>query len=69
MKNIIELEQTSKSFIQGDRIFTALKEVSLTINKGEYIAIVGKSGSGKSTLLNLITGRSEGRRVGKECRL
>ena len=56
MKNIIELEQTSKSFIQGDRIFTALKEVSLTINKGEYIAIVGKSGSGKSTLLNLITG-------------
>lgn len=54
--NIIELDKVSKSFSQGDRSFTALKDVSLTINKGEHIAIIGKSGSGKSTLLNLITG-------------
>jgi len=44
--------------------------ISLTVAKGERIAIVGASGSGKSTLLNMLGGldRSEERRVGKECR-
>jgi len=54
--NIIELKEVTKSFSQGDRIFTALKNISFGIEKGEHIAIVGKSGSGKSTLLNLIAG-------------
>lgn len=54
--NIIELNNVTKKFEQGDRSFTALNDVSLNIAKGEYVAIVGKSGSGKSTLLNLITG-------------
>ena len=56
MENIIELEQVTRKFTQGERTFTALKNVGLGVRKGEYVAVVGKSGSGKSTLLNLITG-------------
>jgi len=57
MKNaILELNNVTKTFQTKERTFTALNDISLTINKGEYLAIVGKSGSGKSTLLNMITG-------------
>jgi len=53
---ILSLKNVSKTFKTKERTFTALNNVTLTITKGEYIAIVGKSGSGKSTLLNMITG-------------
>ena len=56
MNAIIELEHVTRKFTQGERTFAALKNVSMEIRKGEYIAIIGKSGSGKSTMLNLITG-------------
>jgi putative ABC transport system ATP-binding protein len=56
MNAIIEFKQVTKKFTQGARVFTALRDVGICINKGEYTAIVGKSGSGKSTMLNLITG-------------
>lgn len=57
MKNtILKLNNVSKIFKTKERTFTALNDISLTIDKGEYLAIVGKSGSGKSTLLNMITG-------------
>jgi putative ABC transport system ATP-binding protein len=38
----------------GEKVFHALKNINLTINKGEYIAILGQSGSGKSTLMSLL---------------
>ena len=53
---LIELKQVSKTYhtIAGD--FSALKDISLTIDNGEFVAIVGKSGSGKTTLINVLTG-------------
>ncbi|TAL39869.1 MAG: ABC transporter ATP-binding protein [Spirochaetes bacterium] len=50
----ISLEGVSKRFTIGDGSFTALDSVSLTLNRGEFVAIVGRSGSGKSTLLNIV---------------
>jgi ABC-type lipoprotein export system ATPase subunit len=45
-----------KTFKTAAGPFTALKEVNLRVNRGEFVAIIGKSGSGKSTLLNMLTG-------------
>ena len=53
---ILSLQGVTKEFQLKERTFTALKNVSLSVEKGEYLAITGKSGSGKSTLLNMITG-------------
>lgn len=55
-KAIIELRGVVKRFSNAAGEFTVLKGVDLTINRGEFVSIVGKSGSGKSTLLNMITG-------------
>jgi putative ABC transport system ATP-binding protein len=51
---IIELKDVSKLYGFGDATTLALDEVSLTIEKGEFVAVMGPSGSGKSTLMNLI---------------
>ena len=56
MPNIIQFDQVSKSFALAAGQFVALKNITLQIEQGEYVAIVGKSGSGKSTLLNMLTG-------------
>lgn len=53
---MIELRRVVKRFSNAAGEFTVLKGVDLTINRGEFVSIVGKSGSGKSTLLNMITG-------------
>ena len=56
MPDFIQLNQVSKWFESAAGRFDAIKNIDLTIGKGEYVAIVGKSGSGKSTLLNMLTG-------------
>ena len=52
----IELKQVSKTYDTGAGRFDALRELSLDMQHGEFVGLVGPSGSGKSTLLNLISG-------------
>jgi len=54
MALIIRFQQISRRYQMGGETIHALREVSLEIQQGEYVAIMGPSGSGKSTLMNLI---------------
>ena len=51
---MIEMKNVTKIYSNGEYETLALKDISLSIKKGEFVAIMGKSGSGKSTLLNII---------------
>lgn len=53
---VLACEDLSKRFVEGENSLTVLNNVSLTINTGERVAIVGASGSGKTTLLQLLGG-------------
>lgn len=63
-KALLKLINVTKIYGQGERRFTALKDINLEIVEGEFVALLGPSGCGKSTLLRMITGLtmpSEGR--------
>jgi putative ABC transport system ATP-binding protein len=54
MSKIIEAREISKVYKMGDNIVNALQSISISIDKGEYVAFMGPSGSGKSTLMNIV---------------
>ncbi|WP_082496158.1 ABC transporter ATP-binding protein [Brevundimonas sp. Leaf363] len=53
---MIEIDKLTKTYVMGDEVIAALGGVSLAIDRGEHVAIVGPSGSGKSTLMNVLGG-------------
>jgi putative ABC transport system ATP-binding protein len=54
MSRIIETTHISKVYKMGDNIVNALQDISIQIDRGEYVAFMGPSGSGKSTLMNIV---------------
>ncbi len=54
MAKIIETQEISRTYKMGTNIVRALQSVSISIDKGEYVAFMGPSGSGKSTLMNIV---------------
>ena len=56
LSSLLRLERVAKSFRMGEVTVEVLKDISIEVRRGEFLAIVGPSGSGKTTLLNLIGG-------------
>lgn len=54
MDKIVKLSNVNKVYTRGDSSLHVLKNINLTVNRGDYIAILGASGSGKSTLMNIM---------------
>lgn len=54
MKSVIQVEHLRKTYIMGQNKVHALKDITLNIDRNEYVALMGPSGSGKSTLMNLL---------------
>jgi len=53
-KELITIKDIGRKYVIGTEVIHALKSVSLSINKGEFVALMGPSGSGKSTLMNIL---------------
>ncbi|MFT4204377.1 MAG: ABC transporter ATP-binding protein [Chitinophagaceae bacterium] len=51
---ILEIKELKRDFVMGDQVVHALKGVTFSVSKGEFITIMGSSGSGKSTMLNIL---------------
>ena len=56
---VLEVKGLCKEYMRGSQPFYAVDHVDFTLNKGEFVSIIGRSGSGKSTMLNLIAGLLE----------
>jgi nitrate/nitrite transport system ATP-binding protein len=56
MTSYLKIDHVDKSFRRGSRETEVLKDVTLSIESGEYVSIIGHSGCGKSTLLNIVAG-------------
>ena len=54
MRKLVEIKDVSKIYNPGENEVRALNHISMTIGKGEFVAIIGQSGSGKSTLMNML---------------
>ena len=66
---MLEIKNIYKTFNAGTvNEKRALNGLSLNLEDGDFVTVIGGNGAGKSTMLNAIAGRSEERRVGKECR-
>ncbi|GAB3979876.1 ABC transporter ATP-binding protein [Spirosoma terrae] len=52
--NIIETHNIARRYVMGTEVIDALKSITISIQKGEYVAFMGPSGSGKSTLMNIV---------------
>jgi NitT/TauT family transport system ATP-binding protein len=69
---LVELDNISMAYGKGDAAVRAIEDVTLSIDKGEFIAVVGPSGCGKSSLMKLISGAAPpilrpARRRGQAC--
>ena len=53
---LLEVHNVSKEYVRGERKFLAVNDVSLSVDKNDFISLIGHSGSGKSTLLSIIAG-------------
>lgn len=54
MQTIIEVKHIAKKYVMGEEVIHALRDVSFSVLKNEYLALMGPSGSGKSTLMNML---------------
>ena len=56
MKELLKIDKISKKYQAKNGEIEAIKNISFTVNEGEFVGIIGPSGSGKSTLLSIIAG-------------